>query len=61
MDNHGVVHFEIYADDPDKPAEFYKGMWRWEIQSAPGMAWCASVSDPQGNSFGLWQTDPNVR
>jgi uncharacterized protein len=131
VDKHGVVHFEIYADDPDKLADFYKGMFGWEIQSmpnmdyrfvktvatnqqgmptnpggingglmkrpmpeakfwvnyvnvdsvdesarkaeqmgakinrpktaVPGMGWFAIVSDPQGNPFGLWQTDPQAR
>jgi len=37
MDKHGVVHFEIYADDPDKLAGFYQGMFGWEIQSMPNM------------------------
>ena len=131
MDKHGVVHFEIYADDPDTLAEFYKGMFGWTIDSVPGMdyrfvktvatdergmptnpggingglmkrpmpdarfwinyvnvdsveesakkaqqmgatinrpksavpgmGWFAIVSDPQGNPFGLWQTDPNAK
>jgi uncharacterized protein len=24
----------------------------------PGMGWFATCKDPQGNEFGLWQTDP---
>jgi predicted enzyme related to lactoylglutathione lyase len=24
----------------------------------PGMGWFATCTDPQGNEFGLWQTDP---
>ena len=26
----------------------------------PGMGWFATCSDPQGNEFGLWQTDPTA-
>ena len=29
--------------------------------SAPGMGRFAILSDPQGNPFGLWQTDPNAK
>jgi predicted enzyme related to lactoylglutathione lyase len=127
MDKHGVVHFEIYADDPEKLAGFYKDLFGWGIDAVPGMdyrfvktvstneqgmpvapgginggltsrpmpearfwlnyvnvdsvetslhraqqlgatavrgktavpgmGWFAVLSDPQGNPFGLWQTD----
>ena len=26
----------------------------------PSMGWFATCSDGQGNSFGLWQTDPSA-
>lgn len=26
-----VIHFEINADDPDRAAEFYRGLFGWEI------------------------------
>lgn len=26
-----------------------------------GMGWIALLSDPQGNPFGLWQTDPEAK
>ena len=26
----------------------------------PGMGWFAVCKDPQGNDFGLWQTDPSA-
>jgi uncharacterized protein len=26
----------------------------------PGMGWFATCRDPQGNEFGLWQTDPSA-
>lgn len=131
MDKHGVVHFEIYADDPDKLAGFYKDLFGWGIESVPGMdyrfvktvstdgkgmpttagginggltsrpmpearfwlnyvnvdsvetslsraqqlgateirgktpvpgmGWFAVLNDPQGNPFGLWQTDSTAK
>jgi predicted enzyme related to lactoylglutathione lyase len=32
-----VVHFEIYADDPAKLAQFYKGLFDWTMEPLPGM------------------------
>ena len=29
--------------------------------AVPGMGWFAMLSDPQGNSFALWQPDPEAR
>jgi predicted enzyme related to lactoylglutathione lyase len=26
----------------------------------PGMGWFATCTDPHGNEFGLWQTDPSA-
>jgi len=37
MKKNAVVHFEIYADDPDKLAKFYTTLFDWDIQPAPGM------------------------
>jgi predicted enzyme related to lactoylglutathione lyase len=31
-----VVHFEIYADDPDKLAQFYTTLFDWTIEPVPG-------------------------
>ena len=28
--------------------------------AVPGMGWFAQLSDPEGNVFGLWQTDPSA-
>jgi predicted enzyme related to lactoylglutathione lyase len=30
-----VVHFEIYADQPDKLAEFYTTLFDWELEAMP--------------------------
>jgi predicted enzyme related to lactoylglutathione lyase len=131
MHHHGVVHFEIPADDPDKLSRFYGDLFGWQIQKVPmengeyhmastvetdeqgmptqagainggiykrqspeqrpvnyvnvesvdeyvrkatdlgahlllgktpvpGMGYLAQLTDPQGNPFGVWQTDPNA-
>lgn len=31
-----VTHFEIYAEDPAKLAEFYRGLFGWQVDQAPG-------------------------
>jgi uncharacterized protein len=36
--NHGVVHFEIPADDPEKLAGFYGGLFGWKIDKMPSEA-----------------------
>lgn len=37
MKNNPVVHFEIYADDPDKLRQFYTDMFDWTIEPVPDM------------------------
>ena len=37
MKKNPVVHFEIYADDPDKLAQFYTSLFDWTIERMPGM------------------------
>ena len=31
-----------------------------DAMSVPSMGWFATCTDPQGNEFGLWQTDPSA-
>ena len=31
-----------------------------DAMAVPSMGWFATCSDSQGNSFGLWQTDPSA-
>jgi uncharacterized protein len=33
--SNGVVHFEIVADDPEKLASFYSGLFDWKIEKMP--------------------------
>ena len=35
MMNHGVVHFEIPANDPDKLSQFYTQLFGWQIEKVP--------------------------
>ncbi len=37
MKKNAVVHFEIYADDPDKLAKFYTSLFDWTIDPTQGM------------------------
>jgi len=32
-----VTHFEIYAEAPAKLAEFYRSLFGWQIEQAPGI------------------------
>ena len=34
---HTVVHFEIPANDPEQLADFYRRLFDWNIEKAPGM------------------------
>lgn len=130
MSKNAVVHFEIYADDPDALQKFYTGLFDWSFEpvkgmdyrivktaetdaegmpvegginggmmkrpagyaghtinyvnvdsvdatlqqarrlgaqvmkeksAVEGMGWFALLSDPQGNPFGVWQTDPAAK
>jgi predicted enzyme related to lactoylglutathione lyase len=132
MNHHGIVHFEIPADDPEKLSQFYTQLFGWQIQKmdmgempyyvtmtvesdeqgmpkvpgainggiapkmspdqrttnyvnvesveqyvgkakglgaqvvmdkmpVPGMGWFAHLLDPEGNIFGVWQTDMRAK
>jgi predicted enzyme related to lactoylglutathione lyase len=37
MPKNAVAHFEIYADDPGKLAQFYTQLFDWEVERVPGM------------------------
>ena len=32
-----VTHFEIYAEEPAKLANFYRGVFEWRLDKAPGV------------------------
>ena len=31
-----VTHFEIFAEEPEKLADFYRNLFGWQIEQAPG-------------------------
>lgn len=37
MPKNSVVHFEIYADEPDALAKFYTTLFDWKVETMPGM------------------------
>jgi len=67
-----VAHFEIYADNPERLAGFYRELFGWEKAQATGavvlrpksavprMGWFAVLADPEMNVFALWQDDPGA-
>jgi len=131
MKKNSVVHFEIYANDPDKLGKFYTSLFDWSVEpvpgmdywmvktvdtdpkgmpsqagginggmlkrpagyeggginyvnvesleaatgrakklgatvmkaktAVPGMGWFSILSDPEGNPFAIWQTDPKAK
>ncbi len=53
-----IVHFEIPADDPEKLAEYYRGLFGWKVQHQPEMNyWMIETvsTDAQGRP-----TEPGV-
>ncbi len=35
MDHHGIIHFEIPADDPERLSGFYSQLFGWKIDKMP--------------------------
>jgi predicted enzyme related to lactoylglutathione lyase len=54
------VYFDV--DDINAGAARVKelGGESGEPKPVPGMGWFATCTDPQGNEFGLWQSDPSA-
>ncbi|MDP2660146.1 MAG: VOC family protein [Dehalococcoidia bacterium] len=52
--NRTIVHFEIPANDPEKLAAFYRGLFGWKMvmpkQEVPEMGSFAVCLDPEGNA-----------
>ena len=50
--HHGVVHFELPAEDPQKLADFYTELFGWNIMKMPmdggAPAYAAAVSQAVG-------------
>lgn len=54
-----IVHFEILGVDFQKTKEFYRNMFGWTMQDAPGMNYALVDTDVKmGINGGLGQIDP---
>jgi predicted enzyme related to lactoylglutathione lyase len=52
MHAESVTHFEIFADDPAPLAEFYRGLFGWKIEKAPGVDYFM-IHDTTGGAPGI--------
>ncbi len=43
-----VTHFEIYAEEPAKLAEFYQTLFGWQLDKAPGIEYWRIQKGPAG-------------
>ena len=48
-----VTHFEIFAEDPAPLAEFYRGLFGWKIEQAPGIDYYVIDTGGAGIGGGL--------
>jgi predicted enzyme related to lactoylglutathione lyase len=51
-----VTHFEIYGEDPARLAEFYRNLFGWQIEQAPGIDYWriqTGATDSEGIRGGL--------
>ena len=47
-----VTHFEIYAEEPAKLADFYRELFGWKLDKAPGIDyWRIQTEQPHTNGF----------
>ncbi len=47
-----VTHFEIYASEPGKLADFYRALFGWQLEKAPGIDYWRIQTEPSNtNSF----------
>jgi uncharacterized protein len=47
-----VTHFEIYASEPGKLADFYRTLFGWQLEKAPGIDYWRIQTEPSHtNSF----------
>jgi uncharacterized protein len=48
-----VTHFEIYGSEPVKLADFYRGLFGWEVEQAPGIDyWRIQTGGTDAGGFG---------
>jgi predicted enzyme related to lactoylglutathione lyase len=46
-----VTHFEIYAEDPAKLVEFYRALFSWTIDKAPGIDYWRIQTGAGGDGY----------
>lgn len=47
-----MTHFEIYASEPEKLADFYRTMFGWQLEKAPGIDyWRIQTESSPTNGF----------
>jgi predicted enzyme related to lactoylglutathione lyase len=62
-DSQGFTNQTIEVDDLDQTIKHVKshgGKIHMKKTAIPGVGWFASFSDPEGNAFGIMQTDKNA-
>lgn len=42
-----VQHFEVYGDDPEKLASFYREVFDWKFEPVPGMEYWTITTTPK--------------
>jgi predicted enzyme related to lactoylglutathione lyase len=47
-----VTHFEIYGDDPDALADFYRDLFGWTIERPPGIDYYRVDTSATGDGIG---------
>ena len=54
-----VTHFEIYAEEPAKLAEFYRDLLGWQIEKAPAIDyWRIQTARRTGQGHQRWADVP---
>ena len=51
MMNRTIVHFEIPANDVEKLAGFYRGLFGWKVEKAEGMDYWMIETAPEGQGL----------
>lgn len=47
-----MTHFEIFAEEPAKLADFYRSLFGWQIDQAPGIDyWRIQTGAPDANGY----------
>lgn len=56
-----VVHWELWSENPDKAARFYKQVFDWNIQHIPDLKYHVvdtgggGINVPDGRVLGMWK------